>query len=274
MSINRVSENNRWLAIGLCAVCLTVSAGLVSASRIDLPEKNEKKLIEHHSTELHDVQRQRIDMWGLGNIEWQRYRSLMQGIRGSVSPSTLSPIEVLGIHARTPTERRRYARMWAKMMREDAERILTFQLAYDTAQQELYPGTSLINADKLAQLKQTTTPKPQEEWQAEDRLLFFTQTDCSICDVLWDRLRSRLDSIRGIDVYFLDVAAGEEPRIRSWAADRQLDPAWLKERRVTLNIDGGLLKKLSDSLDFDPSERPRVLRRRDEQLSVVPAYRF
>ena len=51
----------------------------------------------------------RARAWGLSATEWQRYQQLMQGIRGSVSPATISPIEVLGLHARDSDERRRYA---------------------------------------------------------------------------------------------------------------------------------------------------------------------
>ena len=49
----------------------------------------------------------RARAWGLSAVEWQRYQWLMQGMRGSVSPATISPIEVLGIHARDREERRR-----------------------------------------------------------------------------------------------------------------------------------------------------------------------
>jgi integrating conjugative element protein (TIGR03759 family) len=251
--------------------CMVMYAELATAAKSDTTQS---ETVEHRQTDLRDVQRQRVELWGLDNAEWQRYQRLMKGIRGSVSPSTLSPVEVLGIHARTPDERRRYARMWVRMMREDAERILAFQFAYDEAQRELYPGSSLIDTEKLAQLKQSAAVKPKEEWDLDDRLLFFTQMNCSICDVLWDRLQSRIDSIGGIDVYFLDVSAAEESRIRFWAADKQLDPQWLRDRKLTLNFDGGLLVKLGESLNFDTNERPRVLRRRDEQLSVVPVYQF
>jgi integrating conjugative element protein (TIGR03759 family) len=271
MAIDKVSESHRKLAFGLCIACMVFYTELATAAKSDTTQS---EAVEYRQTDLRDIQHQRVELWGLDNAEWQRYRQLMKGIRGSVSPSTLSPIEVLGIHARTPDERRRYARTWARMMREDAERILAFQLAYDEAQRELYPGTSLIDTHKLAQLKQSTAVKPKEEWDLNDRLLFFTQTDCAICDVLWDRLQSRFDSIGGIDVYFLDVSAGEESRIRSWATEKQLDPLRLRDRKLTLNMDGGLLKKLGESLKFDANERPRVLRRRDEQLSVVPVYRF
>ena len=72
----------------------------------------------------------RAQAWGLSQTEWRRYQSLMQGIRGSVSPDTISPLEVLGIHARDEAEQRRYAELWAQAMWEDAERILAFQRAY------------------------------------------------------------------------------------------------------------------------------------------------
>ena len=58
-------------------------------------------------TPLTSSERARAQTWGLSDVEWQRYRSLLQGIRGSVSPATLSPLEVLGIHARDDSERTR-----------------------------------------------------------------------------------------------------------------------------------------------------------------------
>ena len=41
------------------------------------------------------------EQWNLGEAEWTRYQTLMRGIRGSVSPTSLSPIEVLGILRKT-----------------------------------------------------------------------------------------------------------------------------------------------------------------------------
>ena len=89
----------------------------------------------------------------------------MQGIRGSISPSTISPIEVLGIHARDEAERRRYAEEWARIMYEDAGRILAFQQAYDEAVKRLYPHQPLIDVSRLPG---KSAEKP--EHQATDRL--------------------------------------------------------------------------------------------------------
>ena len=92
----------------------------------------------------------------------------MQGIRGSISPSTISPIEVLGIHARDEAERQRYAEAWARIMYEDAGRILAFQQAYDAAVKRLYPNQPLIDVSRLPGKSAETT-----EFQSTDRLLFF-----------------------------------------------------------------------------------------------------
>ena len=46
-------------------------------------------------------------------------------------------------------ERRRYAERWARMMRDDAERILAFQHAYDQAWRRLFPAEPLIDPAQL-----------------------------------------------------------------------------------------------------------------------------
>ena len=72
---------------------------------------------DHSSTEtttLSAAERARSHLWNLSETEWNRYQALMQGIRGSISPPTISPIEVLGIHARDDAERSRYAELWAR----------------------------------------------------------------------------------------------------------------------------------------------------------------
>ena len=216
----------------------------------------------------------RAQHWGLSDEDWQRYQTLMQGIRGSVSPSTLSPLEVLGIHARNAGERRSYAEQWALMMREDAERILAFQHAYDEAQQRLFPQTQLIDAVKLAMYQAQKKLASERVLDSVDRLLFFTTMDCIACDVILDRLLDKLSIIDGIDIYLLDVASGNEEGIRKWAGSRKIDPAWVHQRRVTLNVDAGALSKLAQNLDQPLDQRPAVLRRRGDVVSPLSSAQF
>ena len=114
-------------------LCITLPVNAVNGQTLE-SQSSKTLAIEQSATQQIESQTFRAEQWGLDLTEWQRYKFLMQGIRGSVSPATLSPIEVLGIHARNSDERRRYAEQWAVMMRDDAERILAFQRAYDDAQ--------------------------------------------------------------------------------------------------------------------------------------------
>ena len=216
----------------------------------------------------------RMRTWGLSKTEWYRYRALMQGIRGSVSPATLSPIEVLGIHARNRDERRRYAEQWVRMMREDAERILAFQRAYDEAWHRLYPGTVLIDADALASAGPGPDLANTFGWQPGDRVLFFADTQCAGCDAVLERMLARTGQFSGIDLYLVDVTAGEESRIRKWAAARQIDPQRVRQHEITLNIDAGALERILAHTGLQDAELPVLVRKRGHQLTPLPASRF
>ena len=200
--------------------------------------------------------------WGLSETEWRRYKQLMQGIRGSISPSTISPIEVLGIHARDSEERRRYAEQWAQAMREDVSRILAFQHAYDEAGKRLYPNQQLIDIARLP-----LQSKKTNNLQMDDRVLFFTRPNCPACDVLLNRLLKRIDKMGGIDIYLTGTQLSDDQAIRDWAADHMIKPEWVRTRRITLNHEAGALEKLTHG----KSDLPYLMRRRGDDLSVFLA---
>jgi len=204
----------------------------------------------------------RSHAWGLTETEWHRYKQLMQGIRSSISPSTISPIEVLGIHARDSEERRRYAEQWAQAMYEDVSRILAFQHAYDEAGKQLYPNQQLIDITRLPVQSESTNAL-----QLDDRVLFFTRLNCPACDVLLNRLLKRIDKIAGIDIYLAGTQLGDDQTIRDWAADNMIKPEWVRTRRITLNHEAGALEKLTHG----KSDLPYLMRRRGDELSVLSA---
>lgn len=244
----------------VCGVLLvTPVAFAVELSRTQVTESGSKDSpATANALSATDLARAR--MWGLSETEWHRYRHLMQGIRGSVSPSTISPLEVLGIHARDDEERQRYAEAWVRAMREDVDRILAFQRAYDAAGKRLYPNAPLIDVDRLPGRVQASSP-----FLSTDRVLFFTRPDCSVCDAMWNRLMSRFDDTVGIDVYLSDVAPGDDATVRAWAFNHDIDPDWVRRRWVTLNHDGGALDRLTQG----EGSVPYLLRRRGETLSPL-----
>ncbi len=180
-------------------------------------------------TQLLASERAVAETWGLDVEEWQRYRHLQQGIRGSISPSTLSPIEVLGIHARDAAERRHYAELWARAMHDDAERVLAFQHAYDAAFKRLYSNQPMIDLAKLANQE-----VPPARFGAADRLILITSLNCPSCDTVFEKLRTHIDKVEGIDVFVVGEGA-ELAAIRDWVRTNNINASWLRSRRLTVN---------------------------------------
>ncbi len=202
----------------------------------------------------------RAQQWNLSAIEWTRYEQLMQGIRGSISPSTISPVEVLGIHARDATERQRYAEMWVGVMREAVDRILAFQHAYDAAGKRLYPDEPMIDIGRLPAKRE-----PVNTFQSTDRILFFSRPKCPDCAALMSKLMTRIDAVSGIDIFVAELVPGDDAAVRAWASMHQINPEWVRSRRITLNHDGGAL----DRLTRGKGKVPYILRRRGEELSQI-----
>lgn len=211
------------------------------------------------SSALTEPERAQSQQWGLSEDEWQRFKTLMQGIRGRLSPN-ISPVEALGIHARTEAERQRYAEMWAKALREDTERVLAFQHAYDDAWRRLYGNEPLIDPARLP--PRAAAPL----LQAGDRLLFFTASTCAACDPVLELLLAKIRRTPGLglDVYLVD-SGNDDGRVRTWAKGHGVPPALVRTGTVTLNHDDGALMHLSG---FTGSV-PYVARRRGAQLSKI-----
>jgi integrating conjugative element protein (TIGR03759 family) len=215
-----------------------------------------------NQTPLSATEKVRAYTWGLSETDWRRYRDLMQGIRGSISPSTISPVEVLGIHARDPGERNRFADQWARAMREDVERILAFQYAYDAAAKRLYAGQDLIDTSRLPVRTDTG-----EALKQGDRVLFFTRPDCPACDRVWERVRRQIGQVAGVDIYLAGISPGDDQAVREWAARHSVDPDWVHRRLVTLNHQGDVLERLSDGR----VEPPFLMRYREGEATILPS---
>ncbi len=232
-----------WLAgAALAAVCGGALAEEVAQTRIESTTANPTQ------TQSSATVASRASEWGITDVEWRRYQDLMGGIRGSLSVSGISPVEVLGIHARSEQERRRYAELWARLRHEDAQRVLAFERAYQDAARRLFPEPAIDHARLDAFRGRSGKPVQQTGTvlQAGDRILLFALPGCAGCDAAAAQaqalVRQRPDV--GLDVYVLDTA-GDDARVRTWAQSHGIDPDLVKARRITLNHDAGALKKLS-----------------------------
>ncbi len=191
--------------------------------------------------------------WQLSETEWQRYRVLMQGIRGSVSPQSLSPLEVLGIHAQTEQERKHYAKRWAQVLREDVERTLAFQRAYTQATLELYGNAPFFDEHLLASLTAASKAaansdnNPNALYDGDRLLVFIKATACQACQVIAKQVLALSAHKKvQVDFYFTDTRESQDnPLIIAWAKQQQLEPQRLAAKTVSLNHDNGTHLKVS-----------------------------
>jgi integrating conjugative element protein (TIGR03759 family) len=195
------------------------------------------------------IERVTREQWGLSAVEWGRYQQLMRGIRGSLSVESISPLEVLGIHAEDDKERKKYALAWAKVMREDTARVLKFQFAYDDAAKELNGNRQIIDMQKLKQIRdQAKANKPPRLAVSDgDRVLLFVRLDdCLECESKVLNIRGQLEAVNEaqLDIYFIDTTKGKDDRkLRDWSQRNGLDRRKLIKGTITLNHDKQLINK-------------------------------
>lgn len=240
-------------------------AGSITATETDLAV-TETRSVEAEATR-----------WGLTIEEYRRYQHAMEGLRGRLSVPNITPIEVLGIEAKTSAERDRYAEMWVEMIRADTTKTLAFTRAVHDAWQRLYPDESLIDRRYINETRARHGSKwgpiplegPSET--IGGRLLVFTEIACAICnaDVL-DLIRQvEAGTHAGLDIYVMDVAIGDAVAIQHWAEALPIPTHLVQHGTLTLNFDAGALQTLTDSMQFTPASLPIVMRRRGQSYDLV-----
>ncbi|MBL4636205.1 MAG: TIGR03759 family integrating conjugative element protein [Kofleriaceae bacterium] len=225
--------------------------GLLLCSLFSVAQAVDKTKVEHSYLNESSAQIERVtrEQWGLNEIEWGKYQQLMRGIRGSLSVESISPLEVLGIHAEGDKERKKYALAWAKVMREDTEKVLKFQFAYDDAAKQLNGNSQIIDMQKLKQIRdQAKANKPRGlEISDGDRVLLFVRlNDCSRCESKILNIRRQLDNLKKVqlDIYFTDTTKGkDDKKLRDWSQRNGLDRRKLIKGKITLNHDKQLINK-------------------------------
>lgn len=192
--------------------------------------------------------------WGMTEVEWARYEQLMSGPRGRWSPD-LDPLMVLGIHAESDAERRRYAERVVRQEHDRVARELEFQREYDAAWRRLYPDEQRLDPARLMADAGDAGGPP---FAAGDRLLVFVDLACTdACASVVERVMARLQATPGVYVdFYLRGTNGRDDAIRQWAQARKIAPDLVRARTVTLNHDAGALARIvgADDLLANPAK--------------------
>jgi integrating conjugative element protein (TIGR03759 family) len=229
--------------------------------------------------------------WGLGIDEYRRYQSLMKGVRGSLSDPRITPIEVLGIHARDDAERRKYAEAFARLMAEDTSKVLRFQDEYQLAFHRQFGNMAAIDLgpnqkkpigipaaiSAAHSLSPATNKRPTAPGSAApkvgmsqpatvtpgDRVLIFTSSSCVPCETTIRRSIGLAKTGITVDLYIIGAANADE--IQKYARRMAVDPALVQAGRITLNIDNGTLAKVLPKHEV----LPQIVRKRGEILTQL-----
>lgn len=134
------------LVVALCAM-LALFAGPALAQNVSKTQRQNVQEGERQSVYSHLDERDRLlaQIWNLSDDEMKRAKVLLEGPRKSFSVENLSPVEALGIHARSDAERRKYAEAFARALHADVERSLAWNQAFTEAMARLYPNEPVVD---------------------------------------------------------------------------------------------------------------------------------
>lgn len=252
---------------GRLMTCAILATALIAPSLSAQPVRDtEKRNVQDTAAQMRESQSSdRATLWGLSVEEWERYESIMSGPRGTWSPG-MDPVMVLGIHARTEEERRRYAEIYARQEYARVEEELAFQKAYSEAFRTLYPVAPFLDSSRIPAPEERTGPSGLTLGLG-DRVVMYTMMEgCAACDGALESVLRHVGAVRGagLDI-FLVGSAGDDDAIRRWAARHSIPPEKVRSRQITLNHDGGSLA----SLGYQDRPMPVLLHRSMEGNRLI-----
>lgn len=171
----------------------------------------------------------------------------------------ISPLEVLGISAKSVEEKRRFAQRfvelqlahtraaleWAVFVEEAAERVNAREyIAQSNAiSSALKAEKNRLKEEQLKYFGFDEKPMQSTTFQqaliANRKVLFITP-DCQKCNALFHDILVDVEAgkVPAVDVVFADMGAEHSREISLWAASVGLDPSLTRARKVTLNFEG------------------------------------
>ena len=202
--------------------------------------------------DLHQAQ-----VWGLSKEEEQRYLQLMQN-RSANYWSHDTPLEILGLNARTPEERADYAKRYAKTLEIRVARELAWNAAAQRAKQELLQGVPAIRPFDTASF----SPYRHASLHVlpGDHYMFFTTSKIPVrreMNLFYEALKEH----GGFDVNIFFMNKPNIKSVQAWAKKYNIPREWTDLKRVTLNTDVGTFEEV-----LKGKKLPYILRVRDGRM--------
>jgi len=246
-------------------ILATVSVSAFAQATAQSSELKEKTVvnenIDQHSVVQTSFNESFMDAWGIDEEEYERYLHLKENSpRGYFTPGK-NPLYFLGIEARTPQERKKYARKIAQLEFENVMKVQEFSKAVQVASVELY-GRGMIadyNSGKAfsADLEAGAKNKIKNSFSLNSSgsgdlaisKIVYVKHDCAPCEREYSKAYSEL--IRG-EIKQLQVVFPEEnnAEIIKWAKAMEVPR--------DLNRKGVIVLRGLETTEEAPSEWPSV----------------
>ena len=176
-------------------------------------------------------------IWNISTDDWIRYEQIMQG-EGLYLWKDLDPITVLGLNARSASERKRYAEKLAKLEFANAQKVILLDRAYNKAFHELYGKLPVVDPSKLnigsAKASLLSVPKASVKTEFGDRYIAFVNTQCSTCNRMVEQVLGSLQLGVSLDIHF---KKDSRQAITQWANKQGISAESVEVGTVTLNPD-------------------------------------
>lgn len=179
-------------------------------------------------TNVRQVQRGAAE-WGITVDDYYRYQELMSGTRGVWSPDG-DPLMVLGAHAQSSSERRRFAELFVRKEYERVVGELEFQKAVDQAWKRLFPQQQRV---ELA----PGVTKVVNDNQEPVRFALVVEPECTRCVPVvrsYVQRVAREDGLQALDIYIRETS-GDDSALRAFVDSAGIPVELIRANRVTIN---------------------------------------
>ena len=144
-------------------------------------------------------------------------------------------MEILGINARTDSERAYYADLDAQQEFEKTAKLLAFNTAYDQAAQSLKEKLRLPILRPFENQKYSPYQYEPIEIQPKDRFQLWIRDKDDVKPILSYFLK-KMSSLTNVtlQVSFIDSPASKKD-IEIWSQTQNIPPEWVLKKRITFN---------------------------------------
>ena len=212
-------------------------------------------------------QKHQAKVWGLRVAEEKRYLQLMRNRSGVYwRDSGLSPLEILGLNARTPSERAHFARLYAAALQARLAKELAWQVRVNQAKAKMNRDLPLVrhfNVRPFSPYHYQALPL-----KAGDQLFLLTRLHLNVRHII-STLLTEMKSQKAVSLHIYFAGHVRAQGVERWAARENIPVKAVSTGKITLNTQAGPLGAVKDF-----SKLPLLILVRDGKAHITDVSRF